>query len=142
MSVAHVERSSEERRDTSQRSVTAIMLDAVGEFTTLFRSEAQLARAEVSDKVGQAAAGLGLLVGGAVLLIPALVILLGAAVSGLMSQGIPSYWSALIIGGAVFIIGLIIAAIGSTRLRPASLTPTRTIEQLQRDAAVAKAQRR
>jgi hypothetical protein len=83
---------------------------------------------------------LGLLVGGAVLLIPALVILLEAAVAGLVAAGIGSAWSALIIGGAALLIGLILLAIGIGRLKAARPVPTRTIEQLQLDAEVAKSQ--
>jgi hypothetical protein len=124
------------------RSVTDVIVDVVGDVTALFRNEVQLARTEFSEKMGRAAAGLGFVVGGAVLLIPALVILLEAAVAALVHGGVPPYWAALIVGGVVLAIGVAILAIGTSRLRPANLTPTKTIEQLQRDAEIAKRQGR
>jgi Putative Actinobacterial Holin-X, holin superfamily III len=48
----------------------------INQFTTLVRKERELARTEMSEKITQVAGGLGLIVGGSVLLTPALVILL------------------------------------------------------------------
>ncbi|MBI5261352.1 MAG: phage holin family protein [Bradyrhizobium sp.] len=59
-----------------QRSVPEIVSDLFGQLTTLLRKEAQLARTELSDNMASIARGLGLIVGGAVLLVPALVVLL------------------------------------------------------------------
>jgi hypothetical protein len=123
------------------RSLPDIFSDLVAQFTSLVQKEAQLARAEVSESIGKASAGLGLVIGGAVLLIPALVVLLDAAVAALTDRGhLAPYWSALIVGGVVLIVGLALLAFGSSRLRPAAMIPTRTIHQFQRDAAVAKDQ--
>jgi hypothetical protein len=83
---------------------------------------------------------LGLVVGGAVLLIPALVILLQAAVAGLAGLGLAVGWASLIVGGVALMIGLAILAIGVNRLKTARLVPTKTLGQLQRDAAVATQQ--
>jgi hypothetical protein len=60
----------------TNRPISAIFSDLVSQFTTLIRKEGQLARAEMSEKLGEIGIALGLAVGGAVLLIPALVILL------------------------------------------------------------------
>jgi hypothetical protein len=79
--------------------------------------------------------------GAAVLLLPALVILLMAGVYGL-SEGLewPMWMSSLIVGGAALIIGLIVVAVGASRLKPSALKPEKTIKQLQEDAAMAKRQ--
>jgi uncharacterized membrane protein YqjE len=63
------------------RSIVDIFRDVFAQLTSLLHKEAQLARAELSENVSRATLGLGLIVGGAVLLIPALVILLEAAVA-------------------------------------------------------------
>ena len=110
------------------------------EVADLFTDITQLARVEMSEKIGELALGLGLLVGGAVLLIPALVILLQSAVAGLEAAGIGSAWAALIVGGAALLIGLVLLGFGVNRLKAARPVPTRTIEQLQLDAEVAKSQ--
>ena len=123
------------------RSLPDIFSDLVAQFTSLLQKEGQLARAEVSENIGKAATGLGFVIGGAVLLIPALVILLEAAVAAITERGhLAPYWSALIVGGAVLMIGLVLLAFGGSRLRPSNMIPTRTLQQLQRDASVAKAQ--
>jgi len=122
------------------RSISDIAMDVMNQLTTLLRKEGQLARAEVSEKVSRVAAGLGLLVGGAVLLIPALVILLQAGAAALEEQGFAQPLAALIVGGSALIIGLILAAIGISRLKVDRLVPYKTIYQLRRDASVAKHQ--
>ena len=124
------------------RSVPEIFIDVINQLTTLVRKEGQLARAELSEKVGQVGAGLGLVVGGAVLIMPGLVVLLEAAAAALQSTGMAAHWAALIVGGAVVVIGLILIAIGVTRFKAKNLVPSKTIDQLQRDAAVAKDQMR
>jgi len=74
-------------------------------------------------------------------LIPAIVILLQAGVAALISTyGWAPYWSALLVGGVVLILGLILLSVGMGRLRVANLLPNRTVRQLQRDASVAKQQ--
>ena len=124
-----------------QRSVPEILSDLFAQLTTLLRMEARLARAEVSENLASIAQGLGLVVGGAVLLIPALVILLQAGVTVLAERyGMASYWSALLVGGGVLILGIILLLVGISRLRIENIMPSRTVHQLQRDASVAKEQ--
>ncbi|MBV8119907.1 MAG: phage holin family protein [Alphaproteobacteria bacterium] len=120
------------------RSIPALVTDAVTSFTVLVRKETQLARAEMSEKLGELAVGLGLLVVGAVLLIPALVILLQSVVTALVNARIPAVWSSLIVGGATLAVGLILLAVGIVRLKASRPVPSKTIKQLQADAEVAK----
>lgn len=122
------------------RSLPELFTDTINQMTTLFRKEAQLARTEMSEKVGQAIGGLVMIVAGAVLLIPALVVLLGAAVDALAETGMEVYWAALIVGGGALLIGIILALVGVNRLKVENLAPNRTMHQLQRDAAVARDQ--
>jgi hypothetical protein len=122
------------------RSLPNIFTDIVNQMATLVRKEAQLARVEMSEKITQVAIGLGLIVVGAVLLMPALVILLQAGVAGLVEYGIKDPWAALIVGGAALLIGIILALIGVSRLKADRLVPNKTIHQVQRDMSVAKDQ--
>lgn len=123
------------------RSVPDIISDLFLQLTNLFRKELQLARTEVSEKVGQAVGGIVMLLIGAVLLIPALVILLEAAASAIAElTTLETYWASAIVGGATLLIGIILALVGINRLKADKLTPRRTIEQFQRDAAVAREQ--
>jgi hypothetical protein len=121
------------------RSVPDIVSDLFGQLTALFRKEAQLARTEMSENMANVGRGLGLIMGGAVLLIPSLVILLQAGVTTLGDRyGLTPSWSALIVGGVVLIVGVVLFLIGISRLRFEHIMPHKTVHQLQRDAAVAK----
>ncbi len=123
------------------RSIPEIFTDLIGQLTILLRKEGELARTEASEKISQVAVGLGLIVGGAILLIPAIVILLQAAVSALItSHVVDEPYAALIVGGAVLIIGLVLALIGTSRMRAENLVPRRTVRQIQQDVSVAKQQ--
>jgi Putative Actinobacterial Holin-X, holin superfamily III len=122
------------------RSIPELFTSVVSQLADLVRTEGQLARAEISEKMTLAASGLGLIVGGAILLMPALVVLLEAAVAALVDNGIAPYWAALIVGGAGLLLGLILLLIGVSRLRAGRLVPDKTIQQLQRDAATARSQ--
>lgn len=120
------------------RSFPTLVTDLVSDLALLVRKEGQLARSEVSEKVTAALAGIALLLSGAILLIPALVILLQAAIAGLVENGTSPAVAALIVGGAALLLGVVLALIGWTRLKPASLVPTRTLAGFERDVAVAQ----
>ena len=121
----------------TNRPISAIFADLVSQSTALMRKEGQLARAEMSEKIGEIGMAAGLVIGGAVLLIPALVILLLAAVAALAAAGLAVGWASLIVGSVVLVIGLALLAIGIRRLKAGRFIPTRTIARLQHDAAIA-----
>jgi len=124
------------------RTVPELFTSVVSQLAELMRTEGLLARAEISEKMTLVATGLGLIVGGAILLMPALVVLLEAAVAALVDNGYAPYWSALVVGGACLALGLILLLIGARWLRASKLMPDKTIHQLQRDAATARSQMR
>jgi Putative Actinobacterial Holin-X, holin superfamily III len=125
------------------RSIPEIFTDVLTQLTNLASKEGQLARTEISEKVTQVAVGLGLIVGGAVLLIPALVVLLQAGVSALITSNVlVEPWSSLAVGGTALLLGLVLAGTGMNRLKADTLVPNKTIHQIQRDVSVAKRQAR
>jgi uncharacterized membrane protein YqjE len=126
----------------TNRPITDIFRDLLSQLTSLVRTEGELARAEMNEKIEQTARGLALMVGGAVLLIPALVVLLAAAVAAIMSTGIEPYWAALIVGGIALVLGLILMIAGKSSIRLGNLAPRKTLHQLRRDVSVAKQQAR
>src|SRR5438105_7983602 len=79
----------------TNRPISAIFVDLVNQFTTLLRKEGQLARAEMGEKLGEIGIGLGLIVGGAVLLIPALVFLLKLALAAWLPPDLAAGWPSL-----------------------------------------------
>jgi Putative Actinobacterial Holin-X, holin superfamily III len=123
------------------RSVPQIVSDLFSQLAMLMHTEAQLARAEISGNMVSIGRGLGLVIGGAVLLIPAIVILLEAGAVALADRyDLTPYWSGLLLGGITLIIGAILLFVGLRHLRVENVIPGRTVNQLQQDASVAKEQ--
>jgi hypothetical protein len=118
------------------RPIPELFTDLVGQVTNLVRKEGQLARAEISEKATRALTGMAMIVLGAMLLIPALVVLFQAAIMGLVGNGMDPTLAAIIVGGAGFVIGMVLGLIGWSWIKPASLMPDKTIDQLKRDARV------
>jgi membrane protein implicated in regulation of membrane protease activity len=123
---------------SDQRSVSDLFSDAVDQFTKLIRNEVGIARAELSAKATEAAIGIGLLLGGAILIIPALVLLLMALAAWLSELGLSGSLSNLIAAIVGLLISGVLAYIGKNRLSPEHLKPKRTIRELERDVAAVK----
>ena len=121
-----------------QRSVSELFADALNQFSKLMRNEFRLARAELSVKAGEMMNAVGMLIGAALFVIPAIVLLLMAVAAWMTELGVaPSV--ANLIGGVVGLaIAGILAAVGANRLKSNTLVPERTLDQLQRDVAAAK----
>jgi uncharacterized membrane protein YqjE len=123
--------------ETPGRSISDILASLARQVTGLIRNESQLARAEISEKIDKLS-GAALMIGaGAVLLLPALVILLQALVAALAERGWSPALAALLVGGGALAIGAVLCVIGLQRLKAVSLVPRKTINQIQQDVAVA-----
>jgi len=128
-------------RPNYDRSIPGILADLLSQFTTLIRQEAALARTEFSENISRAVTGAGMAGGAAVLLVPSLVILMMAGVYGIAAlTDWPLWASALIVGGGFTLIGLILLAVGMSRLKARALMPDKTIGQVKEDAAMARRQ--
>jgi uncharacterized membrane protein YqjE len=120
------------------RPVSGLFADALSQLSKLMHNELQLARAEISMKVGQAMNAIGLLAGAAIFLIPTLVLLLISLAEWLVDSGIRPSVAHLIAGGVGLLVVAILGGIGLNRLKTNSLVPKRTLDQLQQDAAAAR----
>ncbi len=123
---------------SDQRTITGLVSDAVNQFSKLIRNEVAIARAELAAKASEAATGVGLLVGGALLLIPPMVLLLMALAAWLVELGLRASLSNLIAGALGFVVSAVLAWVGMTKLNPEHLKPKRTINELERDVAAVK----
>lgn len=121
------------------RSLPSLIADIVGEVSELMKTEVQLIRSEISDKVRQVEVGGGAIAAGAMCLLVALFVLSQAMVVALGNY-IGDAWAALLIGVIFAIVGIAFLAKGRRDLSPASLTPDRTANQLRKDAALVKEQ--
>jgi hypothetical protein len=122
----------------SERSITELLSDALGQVVKLIGNEFDLAKAELSTKVSQVGRGIMMIGIGAVFLIPALIMLLLSAAAGLMHAGFSDPVAYLLTGGAAIVIAAVLVGVGISRLSGDALKPSMTLEQLQRDKVAAR----
>ncbi|MCS3763060.1 phage holin family protein [Bradyrhizobium centrosematis] len=119
-------------------NVSALVSDAMAQVAKLVQNEVDLAKAELGEKAQKLGGALGLLAGGAVLVIPAIVMALFALSSALISAGWSptlAYLVSAIVGAAIS--GALIA-VGINRLDMSNLAPKETIRQLGKDKDTVK----
>jgi hypothetical protein len=127
-------RSVEARDYESTPSLLRRLVDDIG---TLFTQELQLFKAETTRAIGDLkAAAASIAIGGAIAFMGAFFLLL-AAVYGL-SNVVEPWLAALIVGGVVTLIGVIMLASGRRKLEPAAVAPRRTAASLRKDTEMIK----
>jgi hypothetical protein len=124
-----------------ERSVAGLFGQLARETSRLIRQEIALARAEVLDRLGQLGTGAAELAIGGVLAFAGFLVLLASAVLGL-SNVLPAWLAALIVGVVVLAIGGFFVLKGRRDVEPANLVPRRTLRTLRDDAEWAKEQMR
>jgi xanthine/uracil permease len=122
----------------STRPLGSLFTDVVSEITHLFQTEMRLIRAEMNEKVSRAASGGAMIGAGAVILLPAVFLLLLAIVRWLAIAGLPEHWGLVLVGAVVAVIGVALLTKGVNNLKGPALVPQRTIEQVRADFSVAK----
>jgi Putative Actinobacterial Holin-X, holin superfamily III len=120
------------------RAISTLLGDTMSQFAKLFQNEMDLAKAELGDKLQKIAGAVGLIVGGAVLVIPAIVMALFALSAALISAGWSqpvSYLTSAVIAAAI---AAVLVAVGINRLDVRHLAPRETIGQLEKDKDTVK----
>lgn len=128
------------------RPLGELLSGLVGDLSSLFRKEVDLAKREASEKFTFALGGVEMLVVGMILAIGAIGVLLAALVSGLavffVSQGMTDAGAhslaAIIVGVVVALAAWMSMSRGLSILRGADLSLDRTGRSLRRDAEVVK----
>jgi predicted phage tail protein len=113
-------------------SVPGLIKSLADDVTHLFAQEVALAKTEVSSAVKDIKAGVLSLAIGLGVLFAGFIVLLGAAVAGL-ALVMETWLAALIVGGVVAIIGVVLLMKAKNSLNPDSMVPNRTIESLKKD---------
>ncbi len=120
------------------RSIGELLRDLASDSTALVRQELALAKAEAQEKLHQSVAGGSMVVMSALLAFAGLIILLHAAVYGLEKAGFEPWLAALIVGGVVVVIGLLLVQKARHDLTAQSLTAGRTAVNLRKDLNLVK----
>jgi hypothetical protein len=112
--------------------------DAVVQLGKLVQNEAQLAKAELTEKIIQAGIGAAYIGAAAILCIPVLVLLLISLALGLVQAGLSPAVAHLASAGCGAVICGILAMMGLSYFKAEQLKPKVTIRQIERDVATAK----
>ena len=127
-------RSVEARDYDSTPSLLRRLADDVG---TLLAQEVALLKSETARSIGELKASTAsIAIGGAVAFMGGFFLLL-AAVYGL-SNVVQPWLAALIVGGVVTLVGVIMLSAGRRKLEPAAVAPRRTAAALRKDAEMIK----
>ena len=122
----------------NSRSIPELFSDAVGQLAKLVGNEFELARAELSEKASQVGRAAAMIGAGAVVLMPALVLLLFAVSAGLIRGGFSEPVAHLLTGAGAALVSVALIAAGLSRLSGDALKPSVTLDQVQRDKIAAK----
>ena len=120
------------------KSFSELISTGLEQLSALFRSEIQLAKAEMAKKATNAGMAIGLLVGGVAFAMATLVMLLTTIATFFVQTGLGAglaFLLATIIGAAV---AAILVSAGIKKLKSETLVPERTVHQVQMDAQAAK----
>jgi hypothetical protein len=123
---------------TSDKNLASLAGKVLNEITTLIHTELKLLRTEISEKLTFTSVSAALLAAGAFLLLATVVLLLQAGVAGLVAHGFSWPVAFLIIAGLTLFIGTALVWFGISRLSAQQLAPSKTINQLQKDATIAQ----
>jgi len=140
-----MQQATRESQSSQDRSIGGLIGELMRELSALVRNEAELAKAEVSEKVTQVQSGIASLAIAAILLLVGLIVLMRAAVVGvayLLPPSMAPWLAPLIVGGVLALIGLILLMKGRSNLKSTNLTLERTTESMRRDKVVAQEQLR
>lgn len=128
-------------RTDQNRSLMSLFSDLWRETSALVHQEAELAKAEMSEKVSQLGTGAAAIAVGGAILFAGLLVLLAAAVGALymMLDTDHRVWLApLIVGVVVVVIGFIALAKGRKELKAGNLAPNRTLDSMRDNAQLVK----
>ena len=117
----------------TDRSLSQLFSDLVGDASLLIRQEIALAKAELTQALQSLGTGIGLVAAGGLVAFAGFLFLLAAASLGLATVLEP-WLAALIVGGVVAVIGIILVLVGKGRLAANKLAPHRTIRSIEDDA--------
>jgi hypothetical protein len=120
------------------REIPRLFGDAVEQLAKLVRNEAQLAQAELSQKVTLAGIGAAYIAGAAMLAVPVLVLALIALALWLGQMGLNPALAHLVAAAVGLAVSVTLAVVGKSYFTPANLTPKVTLRQVEKDVAAVK----
>ena len=121
-------------------STPSLFADALSQMTVLFETEIRLVRTEVSEKISFAIKAVIALLVAAVLGLAGLFIILFGIVQVVIALGVVTWLAYFIVGIVIAGLGGVAALFGIRRLSADKLMPSRSMDQLGKDATIVKEQ--
>jgi uncharacterized membrane protein YqjE len=125
------------RRDPVDRSIGQVVSDLFKDGSDLLRQEIELAKTEMRENVSRITRdGIGVAIGAAF----ALVGLLALVAAGILALALvmPEWAAALIVGGVLMLVGMVLVMTNLRAMRNTGITPRRTVETLREDARMVR----
>ncbi|QQN50786.1 phage holin family protein [Stutzerimonas balearica] len=116
----------------TDHSVGGLLRQLTREVPALFTKELALAKAELGESLRATKAGMASVATGGAVLLAGFIVLLFAGVYGLATM-MPAWLAALIVGGIVVIIGLVMVSAGKKKFEASSFKPDRTLHSINKD---------
>jgi len=120
------------------RTISTLLGVGLSQFAKLFQNEVDLAKVEFGEKVQKVGGAMGFIAGGAILVIPALVMALFALSAALISAGWSQPLSYLTSAIVAAVLAGVFFAIGINRFDTRNLAPRETMRQLEKDKDTVK----
>ncbi|GEP00296.1 phage holin family protein [Methylobacterium haplocladii] len=115
-------------------SIQGLIGDALRETGDLARKEIALFRTEMVSNVRTLFIGLAMMVAAAVFAVVSLLVLIGAFVKFVATLVHSDWLAALIVGGVLLLVAVILGVVGARAMSLSNLAPTRTSRQVRQDA--------
>jgi len=120
------------------RGLGDLLGDLASQVSTLVRKEIELARVEITSSFGRAGRGAAMAGLGGALLYAGLLVLLAAAVFGLVEAGMEPWLAALVVGVAAAVVGGALTSVGVKQVQTTNMAPTQTAESVRENVEFVK----
>lgn len=114
--------------------IQGLIGEALRDAGDLARKEIELFRAEMTANVRTLFVGLAMVVAAAVFAVVALLVLIDSLVKYVATLVHSEWLAALIVGGVLLVIGVVLGIVGVKAMSLSNLAPTRTTRQVRQDA--------
>lgn len=126
-----------EKQSTYERSIGDVLSDLFRDGSQLLRQEVELAKTEMRENVSKLLRdSIGIAVGAVLALLGSLALLAAAVLA--LALVLPAWAAALIVGGVLFLIGIVTILMAVRALRKASVAPTKTMATVREDVRVVR----
>jgi len=122
--------------EKNDKGVVDLAGEALEDIAVLLQTELQLLRAEISEKLTFTALSAALIGAGALLLMATIVLILQAAIAGLVAYGISMPIAILIVAAITLLAGVGLIWFGIHSLSVSRLGLNKTLDQMQKDSSV------